>query len=193
MRIVIVSLANKQVSSNKISMSTAYMNISQTESRGASPALPPVDELNPVFTPAEIMTATNRILPEKVHLADGSAAAAPRGRTSFAEAIPIPPPILPADPTAYQAAELAPGHKVIRVGHNPHVFFDMSVPAPIMTQWEVSNTDKMAPILPAPKDTMVDAGEEYKIRDAETGKILASAGPATTSDDPVPPALQPRI
>jgi hypothetical protein len=166
LRIVAVFLANKVPSLKKESMNN--MNIPNDDFRSASPALPPTKELDPVFTPAEIMTATNRILPEKVHRIDGAPVAAPRDRVAFAQDIPKPTPIVPAD---CDVTEFAPGARPLRRMSSSRVFVDMSVPTPITTKWEAGQD---APILPAPHEAMLNAGESYTIRTADTGKIIAS-------------------
>jgi hypothetical protein len=154
-----------------------------TINREVSPAIPAQSDLESTFVPAEIMTSTNRILPEKLVLASGE----PVGGMSFERASfaqDIPQPVLPqadADPAAIQgAAEFAPGARPITRQSSAHVFVDMSLPIPITTAWEVEKPmavtmgHDVTPILPASRDAMINAGEGYTIRAAESGKVIAT-------------------
>lgn len=111
------------------------------------------------------MTAQDRILPEKVHLAEGGFAGNAQGRQALAEVVPLPVPTVPA-PSASPATPL-------RRTSTSHVFIDMTVSKPVTTEWQVLHPVDTAPILPAPHDTMLDAGEGYKILDADTGTVIA--------------------
>jgi hypothetical protein len=165
-------------------------HLEATSMRTPSPAIPQREELEPRFVPAEIMTCTDRILPERLVLATGELVGPPKpGRSSFADETPQPIPLeIPSDPAAIMgAAEFAPGARPLaRRGAN-HVFIDLSVPMPVTTDWQVQpapptlestatgTAEASLPILPAPHETMRNAGESYTIRAAESGKVISSS------------------
>lgn len=156
----------------------------------AGGVLPSADELEHRFTPAEIMTNKNRLLPEKMHLVTGEPVAfcpvEVPGRVALAGMTPQPVlPFLDYDPAAVEAAaKFAPGARpVIRRG-SKHVFVDLSVPVDITTSWEtcrlsgpthafdVMESPRNDPILPAPAQIMTQVGEGYHIFSAKTGEVI---------------------
>lgn len=155
-----------------------------------SPALPAPSKLQPTFVPAQVMTPGGRILPEKLRLADGGRITDPQHRQRTAMAEQMPQPVMPT--VARADAMAAPGGHAL--AHHGHIFYDMSVATPIATEWIVEKpvvsveTIEQPPILPAPHDTMMNAGEGYTIKSAQSGDVLASSElPA------VPPSLAPNI
>lgn len=156
--------------------------------RAPSPAIPDQEELEPRFVPAEIMNASNRILPEKLILANGEPVGPSKNRPSFADDTPKPLyPKVPSNPAAILgAAEFAPGARPIRRHGSRHVFIDLSTPIPLTTEWKVEHFSpntiegtkvdlkENLPILPAPHETMMNSGESYTIRSTDSGKIISN-------------------
>lgn len=158
-----------------------------------SPALPGPSELQPAFVPAQVMTPSGRILPEKLRLADGGQITDPQHRQRTAMAEQVPQPVMPTmAPTDAMAAQVTPGGHAL--AHRGHIFYDMSVATPIATEWVVEKpivsveTIEQPPILPAPHDTMMNAGEGYTIKSAQSGDVLTSSEPPA-----LPPSLAPNI
>lgn len=162
-----------------------------------SPILPPESDLNPIFTPAAIMTSTNHLLPEKLYTNTGHPAAHLHASHPPRRALleDIPRAISPA-PAPSIVEQVYPGEArpLIRKS-SAHVFINLARPAPVATQWEIlplldtpGQTIMQAPLLPASSDTMLNAGEGYVIKEANTGKVLCqhteipSSGTSTRAD-----------
>lgn len=147
-----------------------------------SPVLPSDEELDTVFVPAAIMTPNGKILPEKILTATGEPAATIMGeqRTALAETVPIPVVPLEAPSIVANTTGSNLGRPLIR-RTSAHVFYNLTEAAPVATEWQVKPVlteiqhagGPDAPILPAPTDVMLDAGEGYMVKDMETGKVLA--------------------
>lgn len=170
-----------------------HMDIPGRRDQTKSPALPQQSELAPNFVPAQVMTPNGQILPEKLSLATGESIVDPqhRNRTSLAEE--IPQPLVPVATTGdLLAAQVAPGGRSLE--HKGRIFYDMSMPTPITTDWQVETPivpmvdPGAAPILPASHDAMLNAGEGYTIKSTMSGDVLTSVDPP-----PVPPSLAPNI
>lgn len=150
-----------------------------------SPMLPSVDQLDPLFVPAEVMNSHDHLLPEKMRTVQGQPAAeAAHERPALAEVTPHP--ILPAlaPPIVQGATEFVPtqgsvARPLIRTS-SAHVFLNLTEPMPLATEWEVqpaletvSGPPLETPLLPAPLEAMMSAGEGYVIKDAHSGQILS--------------------
>lgn len=168
----------------------------------ASPALPAQDQLDPVFTPAEIMNAQGQILPEKVLTSGGEPVKhTSHPRPSLLEAVPVP--VMPetrSDPAAMEgAAEFCPGGRPLARHASAHVFIDLSVPMEPTTEWQTlqqlcvaASGREMQPILPAPHDAMLRAGERYTIRIRRTRTDQPPMGAGLAGDAPLAAQCAPR-
>lgn len=160
-----------------------------------SPVLPSVDQLDPLFVPAEVMDPHDHLLPEKMRTVQGQPAAkTARERPALAEVTPHP--VLPAlaPPIVQGATEFVPtpaaaARPLIRTS-SAHVFINLTEPTPLATDWEVrpaletiGASSVETPLLPAPLEAMMSAGEGYVIKDAHNGRIL------TKHTDVVPPSM----
>lgn len=146
-----------------------------------SPALPPADQLDPLFVPAEIMSPQDRLLPEKMHTVQGQpAASVARKRPALAEVTPQPIPPVVAPSIVQGATEFTPATRPLIRTSSAHVFLNLTQPAPLATDWEAlpalettSVPPLETPLLPAPLETMMSAGEGYVIKDAHSGRVLS--------------------
>lgn len=160
-----------------------------------SPVLPPADQLDPLFVPAQIMSHQDHLLPEKMLTVEGApAASVARERPALADMAPRPilPAVAPAvvqGATEFVPAQEAAARPLIRTS-SAHVFLNLTQPAPLATDWEIRPALETTgapsletPLLPAPLEAMMSAGEGYIIKDAHSGCVLSK------HTDVIPPSV----